>query len=255
MDVILSTVRVSKYFGALAALKAVDMEVKKGQIHGLIGPNGAGKTTLLNVISGLLPASEGKIFFDGKDITGIKPNYVVKMGLFRTFQSAQIFPKMTCLQNVALGRHHRIKTGLLQTAFRPPFIKSTEENETKQRSLEILEMVGLKNTAERWVTDLTWSECQLLQIARALISEPKLIILDEPSAGMGPDESQNMGKIIRQVCDEGITVILIAHDMKLVMNITDWITVLNFGEKICEGPPKQIQKNPNVLEAYLGPEE
>lgn len=252
--IILATTKVSKYFGGLSALKSVDVTVKQGHIHGLIGPNGAGKTTFINVVSGLLPVSEGNIYFGDKDITHVKAHHIVEMGLFRTFQMAQIFPKMTCLQNVEVGRHPKIKTGLLKTAFQLPFLKSSEEQKTEKLALEALRWVGLEHVAERWATDLTWAECQLLQISRALLSEPKLIILDEPSAGMGVEESQHMGEIIKKLHDMGITVILIAHDVRLVMDIADCITVLNFGEKIFEGTPKEAQNNPKVVEAYLGTE-
>lgn len=254
-DVILSTVKVSKSFGGLKALSAVDIEVERGQIYGVIGPNGAGKTTLLNVISGLLSASEGSVFYKGEDITAVKPHDIVRKGLFRTFQTAQIFPRLTCIQNALLGSHHHFREGMFRVGFRPPFVRDREEGEARRRSVEALNMVGLADSADRWATDLTWSECQLLQVARALISEPEVILLDEPSAGMGPEESENMGTIIRQVRDRGITVVLITHDMKLVMGLADRITVLNFGEKLFEGSAEEVQKNPKVLEAYLGGEE
>jgi branched-chain amino acid transport system ATP-binding protein len=251
---ILSTAGLSVYFGGLAALKNVDITVREGQIHGLIGPNGAGKTTFANVVSGLLKPTEGKIHFNGTEITYADPHMITRIGLSRTFQRAQIFPRMNCLQNVMVGHHPRIKSGILKTMFRPPFFSSAEEEESKQRALRLLDLVGLSGSAERMGTDLVWVECQLLQIARSLANEPKLLILDEPTSGMGIEESQIIGKLVRQVRDSGVTIVLISHDVRLVMDNADWVTVLNFGEKICEETPGAVQCDAKVLEAYLGTE-
>jgi len=251
-EVILSTASLSMYFGGLAAIKGLDIAVRKGEIHGLIGPNGAGKTTFTNVVSGFLKPTEGKVFFDNADISGFEPHLVVGLGLSRTFQRAQVFPRMTCLQNVMVGRHFKIKTGFLGTMLRPPFVRDAEEDETRDRAMKLLERVGLSACSDRIATDLVWVECQLLQIARSLMSEPKLLILDEPTAGMGSDESDIIAGIIRQVRDSGVTVILIGHDVRLVMNNADWVTVINFGEKICEETPGAVQCDAKVLEAYLG---
>jgi ABC-type branched-subunit amino acid transport system ATPase component len=251
---ILSTAGLSVYFGGLAALKKVDVTVREGQIHGLIGPNGAGKTTFANVVSGLLKPTEGKIHFNGTEITNADAHRITRFGLSRTFQRAQIFPRMNCLQNVMVGYHPRIKSGILKTMFRPPFFGSAEEEESKHRALKLLDLVGLSGSAERMGTDLVWVECQLLQIARSLANEPKLLILDEPTAGMGAEESQIIGKLVRQVRDSGVTIVLISHDVRLVMDNADWVTVLNFGEKICEETPGTVQCDAKVLEAYLGTE-
>jgi branched-chain amino acid transport system ATP-binding protein len=251
---ILTTTGLSKYFGGLAALKKVDITVREGQIHGLIGPNGAGKTTFANVVSGLLRPTEGEIHFNGTQIDHLEPHIIASMGLSRTFQRAQVFPRMNCLQNVMVGHHPRFKTGILKTMFRPPFFRGAEEDEAKRRALELLELVGLSDSAERMGTDLVWVECQLVQIARSIANEPRLLILDEPTAGMGVEESQIIGRLVRRVRDTGVTIILISHDVRLVMDNADWVTVLNFGEKICEETPGAVQCDAKVLEAYLGTE-
>jgi ABC-type branched-subunit amino acid transport system ATPase component len=252
--VTLATRGLSVYFGGLAALKDLDVTVLEGQIHGFIGPNGAGKTTFTNVVSGAVAPTSGSITFNGVEISRAEPHAIAAMGLSRTFQRAQVLPRMNCLQNVMVGRHPRIRTGYLRTMLRPPFVRSPEEDATRRRGLELLEMVGLSGYAERMATDLVWVECQLLQIARSLANEPKLLILDEPTAGMGPEESLVIGKLVRQVRDSGVTIVLISHDVKLVMDNADWVTVINFGEKICEETPGAVQCDAKVLEAYLGSE-
>jgi branched-chain amino acid transport system ATP-binding protein len=252
--VVLSTRGLDVYFGGLAALKDLDVTVFEGQIHGLIGPNGAGKTTFTNAVSGLVAPSAGSIRLNDVEIGNALPYVISGMGLARTFQRAQVLPRMTCLQNVMVGRHPRLKTGYLKTMLRAPFVRAKEEEETRRRSLELLELVGLSGYAERMAIDLVWVECQLLQIARALAGEPKLLILDEPTAGMGPEESLIIGRLVRQIRDGGITVILISHDVRLVMDNADWVTVINFGEKICEETPDAVQCDAKVLEAYLGSE-
>jgi len=254
-DYILRTDGLSKHFGGLHALEKLDISIKRGHIHGLIGPNGSGKTTFFNVVTGLLPASEGKIFFDSRDITTLKPNVIANMGVSRTFQRAMSAPGMTVLENVMVGAYVHTSLDIKGTFLRQPFTASDQEEKIRQQALELLELVGLAGSAERWTRDLVWVERQLVQIARSLAAEPRLLLLDEPTSGMGPEESKMVELIIRQIRDEkGITVLMVAHDVRLVTGLSDWITAINFGRKIGEGSAEQIQNDPNVVEAYLGKE-
>lgn len=232
----------------------MDVDVREDYIHGLIGPNGAGKTTFTNTVSGLLRPVKGEIKFKDKQINLLEPHIITRIGISRTFQKAQVLPQMNCLQNVMTGCNPRIKSGMIKTLFYPHFIRREEENKIIEKALELLDLVGLADSAGRSGGDLSWVECQLLQIARSLATEPELLILDEPTAGMGFEESRVVGKIIKQVRDTGITIILISHDMKLVMENADWVTVLDFGDKISEGRPNSVKNDPRVLEAYLGTE-
>jgi len=251
---ILSTVGLSKYFGGIKALHKLDMVVEEGQIHGLIGPNGAGKTTFFNMVSGLLPLTEGKIYFNSVDISNIPAEDINKMGISRTFQAGKLVPNMTVLDNVMSGMYNYAGVNPIKLFFLKPFTLRAQEEEIKQQALKTLKFIGMSDSAERWASELVWVERQLVQIARALVTKPKLLMLDEPTSGMGIEESKKVEGIIRQVRDMGITVIVISHDVKLVVNLSDWVTALNFGEKISEGTPQQIQNDSKVLEAYLGEE-
>jgi branched-chain amino acid transport system ATP-binding protein len=251
---ILTVQNLSKHFEGVIALDKVDLKVEKGEIRSIIGPNGSGKTTLINVITGLVPLTDGKMDFEGDDITGLKPYLITKKGIARTFQIPKILPEMTCLKNVALGQHCNYGFDLIGTLLRPPFSKSKQEDKIFEKSSKLLDFMGLKESSDRLASSLSWVEQQMLQLCRALSSEPKILLLDEPTAGMGEDESKSVQEAIKRIRTMGVTILVVAHDMRFIMEVSDRVTCLCFGKVITEGSALEVRNHPKVLEVYLGRE-
>jgi branched-chain amino acid transport system ATP-binding protein len=252
-DAILAADRVSKIFGGLVAVNDVSFHIPRRSIVSIIGPNGAGKTTFFNMLTGLYKPSTGRIAFEGEDITRKRPDVITKLGVARTFQNIRLWGTMSALENVLVGQHSRMKAGLFGSILRMPSVRK-EEQDVRDRAREVLKFVGVRESHfDQLAINLSYGDQRRVEIARALASDPQLLLLDEPTAGMNPQESAQLTDFMNRLRDElNLSILLIEHDMKVVMGVSERVTVLDHGEKIAEGDPQEVRANPAVVEAYLG---
>ncbi len=243
----------SKVFGGLTALRDVSFSITEGSITGIIGPNGAGKTTLFNIITGIYSLTTGDVYFNGSSISGLPPEKLARNGLVRTFQNIELFDQMTVLENVMVGLHSRTASGIVSCILKLP-AQLNEERKTRETASWWLDYCGIGDLSDSIAANLPFGKGRLLEIARAMAMNPRIIFMDEPAAGLNTKETSHLADLIRRIRDSGVTVVIVEHDMELIMDICDSIVVLDLGRKIAEGTPRQIQENPDVIAAYLGAE-